>query len=113
MTRNLFASAAFAALLSAGAWAAMASPASAAYMDHRCNADGCWTVRCSDDGAYCRRVWERDNYADRHYSTPSSYYRSHGYYDGNRWVPYDRDNYRRHWTCDALGGDCHWVYRSY
>ena len=112
MTRNMFASAAFAALLGAGALAANVTPAAAAYLSHRCDANGCWTVRCDDDGDYCRRVWDHDNYWRRHYA-PSSYYRSNGYYMGNRWHDYDRDNYRRHWVCDEDGDRCHWSYRSY
>jgi hypothetical protein len=104
MTRNIFASAAFAALLGAGALAANTTPAAAAYLSHRCDANGCWTVRCDDDGDYCRRVC--------HYA-PSSYYRGNGFYIGNSWHSYDRDNYRRHWVCDPDGDDCHWSYRSY
>ena len=105
MTRNMIASAAFVALLGASAFAA--SPASA-QVEHRCDANGCWTVNCDEDG-YCPRVWR----GDRHYYSSSSYYRGNGYYDGNQWVPYDRQNYRRHWVCDAWGGDCHYSYEVF
>ncbi|HWA30574.1 MAG TPA: hypothetical protein VG867_05735 [Rhizomicrobium sp.] len=110
MTRNTIASAAVAALLGAGAFAASTSPA-AAYDTQRCDAYGCWTDHCEWDSG-CHRI--PGSYYERHrYYSPSGYYRSNGYYDGNRWVPYRRDNYHRRWVCDVDGDDCHYVYESF
>jgi hypothetical protein len=104
MKRNMLTTAALAGLLGFGALAATTGSATA-YTTRHCDADGCWTTNCDDDG-YCHRVW------DRHYYTESRFYRGNGYYDRNEWRDYDQ-NHRRTWVCDAYGNDCHWTYESF
>ena len=110
MTRKFLTTAAFAGLMGLGMMAST-GPASA-FTERHCNSDGCWTVSCDEDGQYCRRVWDRDNYADRHRYTDTGYVRGNGYYDGDSWREYNRDIGRRQ-VCDADGDNCHWVVRSY
>lgn len=110
--KNTLAALATAGLIGAALTMGTAAQAQA---EHRCNADGCWTVACDAYTQQCTRVWDQDRFDHRYYSTNTSYYdpdRSNGYYAGNRWVPYDQDN-RRAMLCDAGGGNCHRVYESY
>lgn len=101
-----------AGLIGAGAGLALPGRASAQTVQHHCDANGCWNVACTDDGA-CRRVWDEDRAYHRHYSTTTSYDRdrANGRYIGNNWVSYGHGH--RSWTCDAYGDNCHWIYESF
>lgn len=96
MFTNTLKIAAGAGLLALGL-AASATPAQA-YTMQRCNDDGCYRVRCDDDGDNCVRI--------------SSYYGS-SYYVRRSYQPiYDRPYYHvdSRYLCDADGDDCHWTH---
>ncbi|HEY2033397.1 MAG TPA: hypothetical protein VGH02_06880 [Rhizomicrobium sp.] len=112
MQKTILTSVALAGLLGLGAAIGMTNTASAEIVQHRCSADGCWSVRCDNDGDYCQRVWDEDRYYRRHYSTTGYIDRGNGYYVGNQWRANDQDH-RRSWMCDADGDNCHWVYESF
>ena len=103
-----------AGLIGVGAGIALTGSASAETISHRCDADGCWTVSCDNDGGYCRRVWDGDRYSRRHYTASDySYEHANGRYVGNTWVPYDQYQHRRSWACDSDGDNCRWMYESF
>lgn len=72
-----------------------AAPAEASYFTQRCNDNGCYRVRCHDDGYGCVRV---------------SSYRSSGYQAQRYFDPNDAYYPRTaHYRCSADGESCHWT----
>jgi hypothetical protein len=97
MLINTLKVAAGAGLLALGL-AAASSPAQA-YTMERCNDNGCYRVRCDDDGYNCTRI--------------SSYYGSSYYVRRTYTTPmYDRPYYHAagRYLCDTDGDECRWTH---
>jgi hypothetical protein len=86
-----------AGLLALGLTAASAVPANAAYYASRCDSDGCYRVRCHDDGFGCVRV---SSYYGSDYMAPRDY--------DDMDDPYYHS--RARYLCDSDGDYCHWTH---
>ena len=86
-----------AAVVALGLSTFAATPASASYIAQRCNDDGCYRVRCHDDGFGCVRI---SAYYDSDYAVaPPRYY-----------LPADEPYYHStaRYLCSSDGEDCRW-----
>ncbi|HEY1710005.1 MAG TPA: hypothetical protein VGG10_17170 [Rhizomicrobium sp.] len=86
-----------AAVVALGLSTIAATPAQASYIAQRCNDDGCYRVRCHDDGFGCIQV---SGYYDSDYAGPPRHY-----------IPADEPYYhaRARYLCSSDGEDCRWT----